>query len=220
MVWACRLLAAVTLLGVLTVLAFTGNGAALSAVGISLTAAGPSPAVLNIPAGMYPVWFNNDTVSHTVAFADGSCTFEVAPGGYGECPRFLSYAGTFPYSVDGTVQASIVVVPEGRAIYLAAKTHTITRGDVLKLHGDLDIPILSPPGPPAPQPVTVLARPDRYHPFHRIEVVTARAHGRHLQWHVRVRPQAKTIYIAEANSETNFWERAWSKSFRVAVRSR
>jgi len=68
--------------------------------------------------------------------------------------RRRAFAGTFPYTVDGTVHASIVVVPEGRAIYLVGKSHTIKRGASLNVHGELDVPILSPPVPPAPQPIT------------------------------------------------------------------
>jgi plastocyanin len=223
MVRAGRLIAAVALLGVLAVLAFPADGWALRAVGIALTPTGPSPAVLNIPAGMYPYWFNNDSVTHTVTFTDGSCSFQVTPGDVGQCPGFHGFVGTFPYVVDGTVQASVVVVAEGRAVYLHAGSHRIERGAGLTLHGELDIPILSPPGPPAPQPVVVLARRDRYHPFHRIRVVTATAHGWHLQWQLHVRPRTRTIYIAEANFQPSggqYWDRAWSESFRVAVRPR
>ena len=180
MLRVCRLLATVALLSVLTVLAFPGSGSALRAVPIVLTAAGPSPTALTIPAGLYPVWFNNDTVAHTVRFDDGSCTFEAAAGGYGQCPRFAAVVGTFPYTVDGTAHGSIVVVPEGRAVYLVAKSHTIKRGKSLALHGELDVPTLSPPAPPARQPVTVLARPDRYHPFRSFRTVMAKTHGYHL----------------------------------------
>jgi hypothetical protein len=57
---------------------------------------------------------------------------------------------------------------------------------------------------------------DRHHPFRRIRIVIARGHAvSKLSWHFDVRPRARTIYIAEANSEPDFWARAWSKSFRV-----
>ena len=216
-----RLIAQVALLAVLAMMAFPQAGSAFRGVGIALTAAGPSPTVQTIPAGMYPIWLNNDTTTHTVVFANGLCSFQVAPQGFGECnDGFIGQLGSYSYTVDGTAQGSIVVVAEGRAVTLTARTHAIERGERLKLHGELGVPILSPPAPPAPQPVIVLARPDRYHPFHRIRVVTAVTHGWHLQWQLRVRPRARTIYIVEANSETQFWQRAWSKSFRVSVHTR
>jgi hypothetical protein len=224
MVRTWRLIAAVALLGVLAVLAFPADGSAFRGVGISLTAAGASPSVLTMPVGMYPLWFNSDTVTHTVVFANGLCSFQVAPGGFGQCASdFVGQLGSYPYRVDGTIQAGLVVVAEPRAVMLTANTHTVARGAGLRLHGELHIPILSPPGPPAPQPVIVLARPDRYHAFHRIRVVIATTHGWHLQWQLRVRPRTRAIYIAEANSQPSggqYWERAWSKPFRVAVRPR
>jgi hypothetical protein len=221
MVRALRLMLAVALLSVLTVLAFPGNGLALRAVFIALTPTGPSPAVLNLPAGLYPVWDNSDTIPHTVTFANGQCSFQVAPGGISQCnAAFVGQLGSYPYTVDGKFQASLVVAAEPRSVTLTASTTAIAHGQQLRLHGELRVPILSPPAPPGPQPVIVLARPDRYHPFHRIRVVTAITHGWHLQWQLRVRPQSRTIYIVEANSETDFWQRAWSKSFRVAVRPR
>jgi hypothetical protein len=94
----------------------------------------------------------------------------------------------------------------------------------LRLHGELGIPILSPPGPPARQPVIVLARHDRYHPFRRIRVVTATAHGWHLNWQLAVRPRTRTSYIVEANSQPEggglYWQRAWSRPFTVVPASR
>jgi hypothetical protein len=217
----CRL--AVALLGSLAALLFPAKGSALRAVAIVLTPTGPSPSVLTIPAGLYPVWQNGDTATHTVVFANGLCALQLSPGGIGNCANISQFAGQFAYTVDGTFQGSVNVVPDGRAVTLTARSHSITRGAVLKLHGELGVSILSPPVPPGPQPVVVLARPDRYHPFHRFRVVTATTHGWHLQWHLRVRPHARTIYMAEANSQPaggQYWDNAWSKSFRVAVRSR
>ncbi|MFL5941786.1 MAG: hypothetical protein ACJ75L_00805 [Gaiellaceae bacterium] len=220
MVRRWRLTAQVALVGVLAVLAFPADGSALRAVYIALTPNGPSPSVLTLPAGLYPVWLNQDTVAHTVVFADGRCSFQVAPGGYGQCTGgFSQFAGQFAYTVDGSTQARIDVVPEGRAVTLTARTHRIAPGATLRLHGELDVPILSPPGPPAPQPVVVLARHDRHHPFHRIRVVRATTHGWHLNWQLGVRPRARTIYIVEANSQPagggQYWQRAWSRPFTV-----
>src|SRR5689334_7232264 len=54
---------------------------------------------------------------------------------------------------------------------------------------------------PRTEPVVVLARPDRYHPFRRVTTVVARGEGIQLSWQLRVRPRTRTIFIARANSE-------------------
>lgn len=215
----------IALLGVLGVLALPSSGAALlSPVPILLTANGPSPAVQRVPAGLWPVWDNQDTVTHTVTFANG-CSIRVAPGGEGQCPSHFA-VGQYPYTVDGAEQASIDITPMSRGVTLEARRHGIARGSELLLHGRLAVGFLSPPEFFGPRmPVTVLARPDRHHPFHRIAVLTAKplrhpAHNLadvHSVWHFRVRPRAGTIYIVEADSETSYWQRAWSKPFRVRV---
>jgi len=99
----------------------------------------------------------------------------------------------------------------------------------LRLHGRLqeESSNWSPPNAGSPQPIIVLARPDRYHAFHRMAVVRAKVHPRtknapfgELLWQLRVRPRAKTIYIAEANSQPQsgqVWQRAWSKPLRVRI---
>jgi hypothetical protein len=222
------LLAQVALLGVLAMLAFPSSGSALAALFISLTPTGPSPATLTISGTGYPVWINQDTVAHTVTFANGKCSVQVAPGEIGQCLNgFSNGLGNYPYTVDGTAQASIVVAPDWRTVTLGAKSHTIDRESVLTLRGRLAVGTGSPPVFDGPrQPVTVLARPDRYHPFHRIAVVTAKPHhssnpgNAHSVWQLRVRPRAHMIYIAEANSQPaggQYWQQAWSKSFRVRV---
>jgi hypothetical protein len=220
------------LVGVLALLAFPGASSALRPeFVISLTPTGPSPAVLTIPAGLGPVWFSNtDTVTHAVAFASGWCSIEVAPGTRGQCSSgFMSYAGDYPYAVDGTSQAHLVIEAVGRSVSLRARSHVVRRGSQLKLHGRLQEANSnwSPPSAGSPQPIIVLARPDRHHAFHRIAVVRAKLHPRtknapfgELLWQLRVRPRARTIYIAEANSQPRggrVWQRAWSKPFRVRV---
>lgn len=220
---AWRPTAQLALLGVLAVLVFPPDSSALRAVSIALTALGPSPSVLNLPSGLYPIWLNQDTVTHTVVFANGRCSFQVAPGEVGQCTDgFLTRPGQYAYTVDGTVQASIVVVAEPRSVTLVARSHRIGKGALLKLHGALTVPALSPPvfGPMTDH-VIVLARHDRYHPFRRFRTVVARGRNYRLFWQLRVRPRLKTIYIAEANSEPGggeYWARAWSKSFRVVPR--
>jgi len=223
-----RLLAHVVLLGVLAVLALPSNSSALSAVFIVLTPTGPSPAVVTIPAFLYPVWMNQDSVPHTVTFANGECSVQVAPGAIGQCANgFSNGVGDYAYTVDGTAQASIVVTAIGRSVSLGARTHSIDRGSGVRLHGRLRIQTGSPPALVGPsQPVTVLARSDRHHPFQRIKVVTAKPHrsqspgDAYSVWQLRVRPGANKIYIAEANFQPKggqVWERAWSRPFRVRV---
>jgi hypothetical protein len=223
-----RLIAQVVLVGALAVLVFPTDGVALRAVFISLTATGPSPAVLTIPAGMYPVWSNQDTVTHTVIFANGLCSFRIAPGDWGQCTSaFIGYVGNYAYTVDGTVQASLVVVADFRSVSIGARSHTIARGAQLRLHGKLHDYDLSPPGAGPEQPIIILARHDRYHPFRPIAVVTAKLHRPtktdpfgQLLWQLRVRPDRRMIYIAEADSQPEggqVWQRAWSKPFRVSV---
>jgi len=214
-----RPIALVALIGALAAVAFPPEGSALRAVFIALTATGPSPAVMTIPAGLYPVWGNQDTVMHTVVFANGECSLQLAPGDEKGCSGSeFSQLGQYPYTVDGRTQGIVVIVAEGREVTLHSDRTNIRRGAELKLHGELRIPILSPPVPPSPQPVVVLARLDRYHPFRPIGAVSAKTHGWHLQWQLRVRPRAHTIYIAEAKSELSFWQRAWSKPLTIVVR--
>jgi len=227
------LIAQLALVGVLALLAFPGASSGLRPTFvISLTPTGPSPAVMNIAPGLGQVWFSNaDTVIHTVDFANGLCSLQVAPGDREQCANgFMGHVGDYPYTVDGISQAELVVEPVGRSVSLGARSHTIHRGNQLRLHGRLreENSNWSPPSAGIPQPIIVLARRNGHQPFRRIAVVTAKVHrptkgapfGESL-WQVRVRPQRHMIYIAEANSQPKggqVWQRAWSKTFRVFVR--
>jgi plastocyanin len=231
MVRRSRLIAQLALLGILSVVAFPASGSAvLQPALVTLTATGPSPGTLTIPAGYPAGWMNQDSVTHTVTFANGRCSIQVPPGsGWTFCPNgFASGLGDYPYTVDGSIQASIDVVANGRTVTLAGKRHTIERGSLLKLHGRLAI--AAPGSPPVfdgpRMPVTVLARPDRHHAFHRIAVVTAKPHhsreANHAYsvWHLLVRPGRNRIYIAEARSQPpggQYWKQAWSRPFRVRL---
>jgi hypothetical protein len=221
------LIAQVVLLAVLAALALPSSGSALSAAFIELTPTGPSPAVLRIPTSLHPVWQNQDTVDHTVVFADG-CSFQVAPGAIGGCPNGVpDVVGNYAYTVDGSAQASIDVIAEGRVVTLEARTHVIRRGSELMLHGTLAIAEQSPPSFNGPrQPVSVLARPAGHHAFHRIAVVIAKPIRAHVfppysVWQLRVRPRAHTTYIVEANSQPTrgqYWQNASSSPFSVRFR--
>jgi hypothetical protein len=193
-----------------------------------LTPNGPSPNIATLGAGaLSPLWVNDDQVTHTVVFANGLCSLQVAPGERKYCSNdFFANIGTYPYTVDRTIQASVVVGLNPRTVTLAARSHTIMRGTALTLHGKL-VAAHYPPGPSL-QPVTVLARHGRGHPFRRIAVVHPKAEGRPLQaiWRLRVGPRTDTTYIAEATYQPDsgrpspYWQNATSNPFKVAVRAR
>lgn len=229
------LIVQLALVGVLALLTFPGAGSAIRPIFVvSLTPTGPSPAVLSVPAGLGQVWFDNaDTVTHTVSFANGECSIQVAPGARGQCTTssLVSYVGDYPYTVDGTSQGQLVIEAVGRSVSLVARSHSINRGSRLRLHGRLqeENSNWSPPSAGQPQPIIVLARPDRHHPFHRIAVVRAKLNPKRKQnapfgkllWQLRVRPQTRMIYIAEANYQPQggqVWQQAWSTPFKVLVR--
>jgi hypothetical protein len=206
------------------ILAFPSAGSALVAqLVVELTPNGPSPSVLNQGvAGRSPLWINQDQVTHTVAFANGLCSLQLAPGEHGECSNtFYSNAGQYPYTVDGTVQATLIVRLWARTVTLTGSGHAIKRGAQLILQGELaaEVPL---PGPSL-QPVVILARHDRSHAFRRVAVVRPKAEGTQAIWRLRVRPRTRTTYIAEANYEPGsgvLWQDATSKPFKVVVRAR
>jgi len=165
-----------------------------------------------------------DQVTHTVAFANGLCSFQVAPGDRADCSNdFFASVGQYPYTVDGTVQASVVVSLNPRTVTLTARRHTIEQGGRLLLHGMLDYAVIGPPVFSSRMPVTLLARPDRHHPFRRVAVIaklmTRRSMSSGFPWKFYVHPKATTTYVAEANSNTDFWQLAVSRPFKVVVRA-
>ena len=224
MVGRRRLIAHLGLFGAL-ILAFPSAGSALSAAFVQLTASGPSPAVLTIPAAMSPVWINDDHVTHTVTFANGLCSFQVAPGAYGQC-NFPLLVSQYAYTVDGTIQASVVVnaLPP-TTVTLTAGSHTIPKGRAqLRLHGTLNPSMCC--GPPIfvlRMPIVVLARHDRHHPFRRIATVRSEKrtpYGGGFAWQLNLHPRTKTIYIAEVTYQPQGEQgqrQALSRSFKVSV---
>ena len=224
------LIARVALLGTLGVLAFPGEGLALRPTFvISLTPTGPSPSVLTIPAGVGPVSFSNtDTATHTIAFANGSCSAEVAPGTTSIC-GVSQYVGDYAYTVDGTAQASVTVTPEWRAVTLKAKRHGFRRDSKVRLYGRLAIANLSPPSLYGPRmPVTIFERPPGHHLWYRLAVVMAKPLKRphlpaHSVWQLWVRPRRGTTYLVAANSQPTggqYWQNALSRPFGVYMRHR
>ncbi len=132
--------------------------------------------------------------------------------------------GQYPYTVDGTTQASVVVTPSPRTVTLTARSHTIKRGAHLLLHGTLaygGFPL--PPSPYSDMPVIVLARHDRHHPYQRIAMAAepGKRQPSGYPWQLHVHPKRTTIYIAEANSQPDygqFWTNATSKPFKAVVK--
>lgn len=226
-----RLIVQIALLGTLGVLAFPGEGSAHLGISyVSLTSTGPSPSALTIYVVHSAVRFNNtDTVTHTIAFANSSCSGDVAPNASLLC-NIPEYVGDYAYTVDGTTQASVTVAPEPRVVTLRAKHHGFRPGSKVRLHGSLWASIVGgPPGTFGPRmPVRVFARPDANHPFHLIAIVHARPFKKpqspssaHSVWVLWVRPHAHTTYMVKANSQPKggqFWENAQSKPFGVYVR--
>lgn len=190
---------------------------------IVLTAKGPTPSVLKTTAGgLSPLWVNQDGATHTVTFANGRCSVQLAPGEKGECSDdFFLRVGKYPYSVDGTIQASVVVALNSRTVTMTTSRHILTRGAWLALRGELNA---AHPTPGASlQPVIVLARHDSNHPFHRVAVVRPRAVGSPPRaiWQLRVRPLSTTTYKAVVNYQPGYkyWQSAASRPLRVIVRN-
>jgi hypothetical protein len=227
-----RLIVQLALGGLLALLAFPGASSALAPTYlVSLTASGPSPAVLTTPASFGTIRFHNiDSVSHTIAFANGACTADIAPDDTFDCGKPL-YVGHYPYTVDGASQANIVIKPAGRSVTLHTKRHSIRPRSAVTLHGSLAEDSLGgPPTAGSPQRIIVAARPYRGHPFHRAGVVEATVHPptKHapygkLVWHLRIHPRSRMTYVAIASYQPKggqVWERAVSKPFRINVRHR
>ncbi len=224
-----RLVVGLALVGVLVTLVFPGASSAFAGYDIVLTASGPSPVDAKIQGAQLPLWENQDTVTHTIAFADG-CSFDVAPSSVvaGKCRHSWSGLGTHPYTVDATVQASVTEVLSDRHVTLRSKRHGFWLGTKIRLHGSLVASIVG--APPdfngLRMPVTVYARRDRFHLWHRIAVVMSQPlkkpniHSPHSVWKVWVRPFRSTTYVAVADSAPKAWRRARSGLFGVYVRHR
>jgi hypothetical protein len=219
-----RLIAQVAFLGAL-MFAFPSAGSAFSGAVVLLTPTGPSPAVLTIPAGMYPFWENHDQVTHTVTFANGLCSFQLAPGAYGQCD-FPLLVGQYGYTIDGTIQASVIVnaLPP-TTVSLTARSHTLPKATHLRLHGALHPSTCCLPLPNVlSMPIVVLARHDRHHPFQRIAAVRSERrtpYGSGFAWRLNLHPKTTTIYIAEVTYQPEGEQgqrQAWSRPFKVIVR--
>jgi hypothetical protein len=212
-----------------TILAFPSAGSALEGqFPIALTSNGPSPNVANLTAGARsPQWTNQDQVTHTIVFENGFCSLQLAPGEQGSCTNdFFASVGQYPYTVDGTTEASVVVAPNLRTVTLTARSHTIKRGKHLLLHGTLAYGGTGggPPSRYSSIPVIVLARHDRHQPFQRIAMASEPGSSQSggFKWQLSIHPKRTTIYIAKATYQPDsgqFWQNATSKPFKVVVRA-
>jgi plastocyanin len=207
---------------------------------VDLTAAGPVPSTLTIHAGQVVEFSNQDSVTHTVVFANGLCSLTLTPGagghyggGGGFCDnRFTFYPGRYRYMVDGNFPGTVVTVPVRRSVTLTARTHTIRGGTRLTLHGRVDPPgwryhVSNPPGWRTNVSVIVLARHNGKHPYRRIATVNpglmAKDPGNWRQdWTLTVQPGETTTYIAKVTAQLPsgqiFWSNAKSRPFTLRIR--
>ena len=245
-----RLAAVATLLAAVAatagLLASASSGAASTAYCkvpfcvVSLTATGPSPDNVKMQAGTDLDFANNDSVSHTVVFANGLCSLTVTPGEQeGGAPwvfctdNFTSYVGSYAYTVDGKFPGTAVTTPLRRVVTLTARTHSIRRGTRLMLHGQVSV--ICPEKPlgcafaPSPRQremtifrVAVLARDNSKQPFQPIATVKPRYLAKVPgSWTLTVQPGNTTTYIAKVTGQLpqgQIWTNATSRPFTIWTR--
>jgi hypothetical protein len=204
---------------------------------VSLTAAGPSPSTLTMRAEQGVAFFNRDSVTHTVVFANGLCSLTLGPGqgGYegGFCDNgFAFYAGSYPYTVDGKFQGTVVTKALRRSVTLTARTHTVRRGTPLTLRGQV-IWQEGAPGFKTPYSVTILARHGSKQNFEPIATISKRFHPHTTGWKLTVQPGVTTTYIVKATTQRfcsipasrcahpqgQVWTNAESRPFTVRIRN-
>src|SRR5262249_50233932 len=128
---------------------------------VLLTGSGPSPARVQMTVFTWVHFKNTDSVAHTVVFANGLCTLTVDPFNQPEpfgpsCPSdFMTFAGSYAYTVDGKYPGLVVTSLVPRSVSLTARTHMIRSGTRLTLHGQV---MRSDSGTAPPPPVVVLPR--------------------------------------------------------------
>jgi len=211
---------------------------------IFFTATGPSPSNLTKAAGTGLEFWNRDSVSHTVVFANGLCTFTLTPG-EGASPGavvngvsqpkcnhdFLFYVGNYAYTVDGKFPGTVVTKPVPRTVTLTARSHTIRRGTRLTVHGRVSWNNQNPLwGSKQRFRVIVLARHEGRHRLEPIATVGVRwglGKGTKIGWirygwKLNVQPGVTTTYIAEVTTQFppahgQIWTNARSRPFTVRV---
>jgi hypothetical protein len=199
---------------------------------VTLTGTGPSPSTLTMDALGYVSFYNPDSVSHTVVFANGLCSLTLTPNtNYAGCPsRFLTFAGSYAYTVDGKFPGSVVTTPRSRSVSLTARTHSIRGGTGLTLRGQVT---RFDPGRAPPPPVVVLARHTSTQPFEPVATVRLKGGPQSTyRWKLKVQPEVSTTYIAKVTGQRlcyfpasqceqiagQVWVNAKSHPFTVRVR--
>ncbi len=119
-----------------------------------------------------------------------------------------------------------------RSVTITARTHTVSRGQGLVLHGfykfERQVHSCPPnaiyceqlPAPSSPPNPVLYARygdGKRFWRVKRIEHITRGAILRQVRWWIRVFPTQNVAYRAVARDKSGIWRRAASKPFRVVV---
>ena len=210
------------------------------ACSVSLTATGPAPSRLTAAAASYLSFDNTDSVTHTVVFANGLCSITLNPGEQGgpgsvangvqhpACmDNFTFFVGDYPYTVDGKFAGTVVTTPLRRVVTLTARTHAIRHGTRLTLHGQVSWFDYNPDSFLMREQfrVVVLARQDGRHAFKPIttgRVWSSQVYGTGIgigyAWKRKVKPGAKTTYIAKVTAQPWIWSSAQSRPFTVRIR--
>ncbi len=226
------LMARVALVPVVAALAFSSDGSAgLKSLTVALNSNGPSPSTVTRSAfsGVLLTFVNPDSVAHTVVFAAGHCSFTVGPGGSGGChDAGPNRPGTYSYTVDDTFPGTVHVVGVFRSVTMTARTHTITLGRRVELHGELTNGNMGGPfcASTRGQVLLVLARQQGTQRFKRIAMfpVAGKPGSKKAvdnrctyAWHRKVRPGLSTTYIVKTFGGLTFWRQATSRPFTVSV---
>jgi hypothetical protein len=222
---------------VLAAFAFASDGSAyVASATVTLTASGPTPAALETDAGTYLAFFNKDSVTHTVVFANGLCSLSVSPGEavgpdnsingsqHPDCNSdFPLYVGSYAYTVDGKSPGTVNTNLGWRSVTLTAHTHKIRPGAWLRLHGVARWDnTATPMASRAPFPVILFAHKAGSFGYRVMRRVTMKGlvDTRDV-WHLRVRPVVATTYVAELTGQLpggTVWEPARSRPFTVRMR--
>jgi hypothetical protein len=180
------------------------------------------PRVLELDAtrARVPSWLNLDAVVHTIAFANGRCTFTLEPGARDGCTDpFWNYAGTYRYEISGVSSPTGVlrVDPAGRSVSIGASRREVRRAQQVVLAGHVQAEAVGDFGyylPPVARAVRIFAR-TKGHGFTRVGDVSG------PDWQLTVRPSRTTAYEARAWGEPRggtIWRRASSRTIVVRVR--
>lgn len=203
-------------------------------VTVALTSTGPSPKTVTISAGPTAqlLFVNTDSVTHSVVFSGGHCSFEIPPGepAVGENPCEMARVHTYRYTVDGTFPGTIHVVGLFRSLTMTARTHAIRLGGRVTLVGRLTISNEGAPYclPRESDPQLVLARHDAGQRFSRIAMfpMAGRPHSKRAvdnrctySWQRTFRPGRSTTYIAKTFGGLVVFKPAASRPVTVRVRS-